>query len=225
MDGVSVVIPAYNREKYIGEAIESVLAQAVENIEIIVVDNNSTDGTATVARSYPKVQVLEEPRQGIAFAMNTGVNAATGYWLAFLDSDDLWMPDKLTAQLAALQNQPANIVALGLSQNFLDPHTSPEELPDQKIETRPVPGYHVSALLMRAETFQMIGSFDESLFKGIVVEWFTRLMDAGLKPVMLNQVVHRRRIHAANIARDRSAADYMAIITKTLRRRRAQSDE
>jgi len=218
---VSVVIPAYNREQYIGEAIESVLAQGVDDLEIIVVDNNSTDKTAEIALSYPKVNVISESAQGVAYALNGGVRAATGYWLAFLDSDDLWTPNKLKAQFAALSEQPEHTFALGYSQNFLDPNTPAASVP-AKVGLRPLPGYHVSTLLIRAETFRKVGSFDETLKVAPPIDWFMRALDAGLQPQMVNEVVHRRRIHANNYARDRSAADYMIHVRRTMERRRAQ---
>lgn len=96
---ISVIIPAWNAERHIGRAIGSVLAQSRPAEEIIVVDDGSTDGTAQAVRAFGKaVRLIEQPNAGVSVARNTGIAAATGNWIAFLDADDEWMPDKLRFQ-------------------------------------------------------------------------------------------------------------------------------
>ena len=106
---VSVVIPTYNRAALVGEAIESALAQTHRDLEVIVVDDGSTDDTPKhVARvSDPRVRFLCRPHAGVAAARNAGIAAAAGEVVAFLDSDDLWKPTKLETELAALERHPA----------------------------------------------------------------------------------------------------------------------
>lgn len=100
---VSVIIPTYNRAAILGRAIESVLAQTLAPAEVIVVDDGSTDGTAAlVRRDYPQCRYLAQENRGVSAARNLGISAATGEWLAFLDSDDEWLPGKLEAQRQAL---------------------------------------------------------------------------------------------------------------------------
>src|SRR6185503_15656269 len=100
---VSVVVPTHNGERYIAEAIDSILAQTVPPAEIIVVDDGSIDEGPRIARSYDApVSVLHQANAGAAAARNTGIAAATQPYLAFLDHDDLWTPRKLELQLAAL---------------------------------------------------------------------------------------------------------------------------
>jgi glycosyltransferase involved in cell wall biosynthesis len=96
---VSVVIPAYNAERFIAEAIQSVLDQTYEVTEIIVVDDGSADNTSEVAAGYARTRVIKQPNGGPGAARNTGINAASGEWIAFLDSDDLWLPRKTEIQL------------------------------------------------------------------------------------------------------------------------------
>jgi glycosyltransferase involved in cell wall biosynthesis len=104
---VSVIIPTYNRAEMVREAVASVLAQTCRDFEVVVVDDASTDGTAAALAEYAEVQVLRHPRRrGVAAARNTGIQAARGEWLAFLDSDDLWLPEKLARQMAYLQARP-----------------------------------------------------------------------------------------------------------------------
>jgi len=102
---LSVIIPVYNRERTIGRAIQSVLGQTVQDFEIIVVDDHSTDGTRNVLDGFrdPRIRCLHNGgSQGAAAARNAGITAAGGEYLAFLDSDDEWLPNKLEAQLALL---------------------------------------------------------------------------------------------------------------------------
>jgi glycosyltransferase involved in cell wall biosynthesis len=109
METVSVIIPTYNRAELISQAIDSVLAQTVPAHEIIVADDGSTDDTAAVVAAYgDRVRYLALPHRGQpAATRNAGIRAATGVLLAFLDSDDLFLPDKLARQIAALAQTPA----------------------------------------------------------------------------------------------------------------------
>jgi len=107
MPRVSIVIPTYNRERLIGATLDSVMAQTFQDFEVVVVDDGSTDGTAELVRAYgARVRYLYQPNQGQGAARNTGLRAARGELVAFLDSDDLWEPNKLALQLAALADRP-----------------------------------------------------------------------------------------------------------------------
>src|SRR3954447_14425882 len=94
--GVSVVIPAFNAERFVGEAVQSVMAQTLLPVDIVVVDDGSTDRTAELAAAVdPTVQVVRTPNRGVAAARNTGARRARGSVIAFLDADDVWLPTKL----------------------------------------------------------------------------------------------------------------------------------
>ncbi len=104
---ISVIIPTHNRVHSIGRAVESVLQQTLPATEIIIVDDGSTDNTAALIRKrFPGCCYLHQQNQGVSSARNRGIAAATGEWLAFLDSDDEWMPEKLAMQTAALKHNP-----------------------------------------------------------------------------------------------------------------------
>ena len=108
---VSVIIPAYNREQTIGRAIRSVLNQTFQDFEIIVVDDGSTDGAKAVVDGFgdPRIRYLHHERnRGAAAARNTGIRAARGEYLAFLDSDDEWLPEKTKLQIALLEDPALN---------------------------------------------------------------------------------------------------------------------
>jgi glycosyltransferase involved in cell wall biosynthesis len=104
---VTVVIPAYNAERYLGETLASLFAQTVQPHEIIVVDDGSEDGTEAIVRSFgDRIRYIKQQNQGISTARNVGIHEATGDWIAFLDSDDLISPRKLEKQIAAIDANP-----------------------------------------------------------------------------------------------------------------------
>ena len=106
MTTVSVVIPTYNRSALITRALDSVLAQTVKPHEILVVDDGSTDDTASLVRKhYPAVQLIRQKNTGVSAARNAGITAATGEWVALLDSDDAWLPRKLERQVHAVEQR------------------------------------------------------------------------------------------------------------------------
>ncbi|MBU4233654.1 MAG: glycosyltransferase family 2 protein [Proteobacteria bacterium] len=108
---VSVIIPTYNRADLVRQALASVKAQTYRDFEIVVVDDGGTDGTYEVLSADRDLRVLRHPRRrGVAAARNLGVAAARGEWLAFLDSDDLWLPDKLARQILLLEAQPELLI-------------------------------------------------------------------------------------------------------------------
>ena len=111
---VSVVIPTYNRGQLIADAINSVLAQTYKNIEIIVVDDGSTDETRElIVSNYPMVKYIYQENQGVSAARNTGIQNASGDFIAFLDSDDIWLPQKLEIQMEVFRKDPAVIMVAG----------------------------------------------------------------------------------------------------------------
>ena len=108
---ISVVVPAWRAEKTLAAALDSVLAQTWREIEVLVVDDASPDGTLALAESYaardPRVRVIAQKENGgVSRARNRGVREARGEWIAFLDSDDLWMPEKLERQMALAAQHP-----------------------------------------------------------------------------------------------------------------------
>lgn len=104
---ISVIIPTHNREQLLPRALDSVLNQTLPPKEVIVVDDGSTDGTrALLSEQYPQCIYLQQPNRGVSSARNRGIETATGEWIAFLDSDDEWLPDKLAAQQSAIASEP-----------------------------------------------------------------------------------------------------------------------
>lgn len=112
MKSVSVIIPSYNRAHLLPRCLDSVIAQECSPSEIIVVDDGSTDSTRSLLQgSYPGIKVITQANKGVSAARNAGIRAATGDWLAFLDSDDAWLPGKLDRQLEAIEASPGSNIA------------------------------------------------------------------------------------------------------------------
>lgn len=121
---VSIIMPAYNAEKTISEAVKSVLSQTVKTWELIVIDDGSTDKTATIlselAAMDGRIRFLQnEKNQGVSYTRNRAVESAKGEWIAFLDSDDMWKPEKLEKQLALLEKYPEMVICFTAS-SFID---------------------------------------------------------------------------------------------------------
>lgn len=199
---VTVVIPLHNGEEHVEEAIRSVLAQTYGHVQIVVVDDGSTDKSAEVVQSFGSdVLYCYQQQSGAAAARNRGVASANGEWLAFLDADDLWEPDKLEKQLLVLSTHATVDIAFAHVQQFYSP-----ELPEKirrtiNIPAHPSPGYHVGTLLMKISTFHRVGGFLPHLKMGEFVEWYSRATAAGLSSMMLPNMLMKRRIHANNMGR------------------------
>lgn len=220
---ISVIIPVHNGERYLAEAIRSVLDQTLPPDEIIVVDDGSTDGSAAIARSFgPPVRVLTQANLGPAAARNLGVTHAAGDLLAFLDADDLWTPDKLTRQAQVLRDDPACEAVLGGVANFISPELDAPQHRALARSAGQTGAHHIGALLIRREAFLRIGWFDAGLRHGEFIDWWARAMQLALGYTVLPDWVLRRRLHNSNLTRREQAGrrDYLALLRQHLARQR-----
>lgn len=169
---VSVIIPAYNSEQWIAEAISSALAQRQCNVEVIVVDDGSTDGTREAVLSFgDRVSYITQPNSGPAVARNTGVAVASNAWIAFLDADDIWHEDKLRLQLdiATAENVPivyTNVRNFGDDQRVAELRLDPQAMPSGDILTEILMDNFItlSTVMMKRELFDEIGGFRSEFF-------------------------------------------------------------
>lgn len=199
---VSVVIPAHNSGPYIAPALDSILAQKYRPIEILVVDDGSTDSTAEMVQGYaPEVRLIEQEQRGHPAARNAGIRAASGEFLGFLDHDDLWSPDKLELQIACFERNPELDLVFGHIQNFFTPEMTPDERARLKVPLRPLPGLLQGAMLARRRSFDRVGLFCEERSIGDFIDWYGRAMLARMNVEMLPETVVYRRIHANNYQR------------------------
>jgi glycosyltransferase involved in cell wall biosynthesis len=227
---VSVVIPAYNAERFLAEALQSALAQTTGRIEIVVVDDGSTDGTHALAESFAGRGVVcrtRPDRHGAGAARNLGAAAATGEYLAFLDADDLWPPGRTAALGRALLDQGERAIAIGQVEQFICPTLTPEQRARLRPPPPPGPGYVAGGAMMRRADFLAVGPFDETLRLGEFVDWFGRARSAGLAEIVVPEVVLRRRLHGDNTTlRERAAAaDYLEVVRRELARKRGAGDK
>ena len=151
---VSVVIPCYNGAAFLREALDSVLAQTRPPLEVIVVDDGSTDDSAAIAESYgPPVRVIRQENQGESVARNRGIDEARGDWIAFLDADDVWKPEKLARQLAAVEPDVVglhtNLFLFGRETRDRDFSTVPEEVRYSTVSLATRGTVHPSSVMMR----------------------------------------------------------------------------
>lgn len=225
---VSVVIPAFNGQAFIGEAVASVLAQQIAPLEILIVDDHSTDDTvATVRQMEQSVCCLQRhKRGGPAAARNTGIAAARGKLVAFLDQDDLWPADHLTTLLELLDQNPTAKAAMGLTQAIVRAGLSERETAFIE-HGRPWLAPHVGSALFHRSAFEEIGPFDERLeFCSDDLDWFMRARERGRAPMLASHVTYLFRIHETNTSRDptlrRNAL--LEAAHASIRRRRANRD-
>ncbi len=197
---VSVIIPAFNGEAFLAEAVSSIITQDCRSLEIIIVDDGSTDATAEVARRFGSaIQYHYQKNSGPGSARNRGVSLAKGGFLAFLDADDLWMKDKLWRQMAAFEADPELEMVFGHIQQFYSPELTEEERAGIGMPVESMRGYHAGAMLIKKEAFMQVGFFNETLKIGEFVDWYARAMEMGLKQTMLPEVLMNRRIHKTNL--------------------------
>ena len=221
---VSVIVPAYQAEAFIAEALESALAQDHTATEVIVVDDGSTDGTAEIAAGYD-VQVLSRENGGPAAARNAGLALARGEFVTILDADDVCPEDRLSRQVDHLRRHPEHGIVLGLTEIFLTPgQPRPAHWPVAHVG-RPIPA-HASTTLARAEVFQAVGGFDEALRRCEDIDWLARVKDAGIQAGAIDHVVLRYRIHAGNTSRDADANEtaLLRVLRDSVRRQREPAD-
>ena len=196
---ISVIVPVYNREQYVAEALDSILAQDYRPLEIIVVDDGSTDRTPEIVQSYGSQLIyLCQENQGVAAARNSGIDYAHGQFLAFLDSDDIWVEGKLSAQMALLDENPDLDVIYGHAENFFSPEVEDSFKRKTKIPQKVMPSQISPAMLIRAKSFRQVGSFNPSFRSGCDIDWYARSQEMGLKNHMMPLVVYYRRVHPSN---------------------------
>jgi glycosyltransferase involved in cell wall biosynthesis len=214
---VSVVIPAHNAAAVISEALQSVREQTQPAGEIIVVDDGSTDNTEEIVEAFKDAVLLRQSHQGAAEARNAGARRATKPYLAFLDADDLWPPNRLEKQLDQLAEEPALDFVSGSMVQFKRSASGV-----LVALSAPAASRLPSVLLMRREAFWKVGPFSARWEIGETVEWWSRAVDTGLHGKALPHVVLLRRIHSDNLGKtaEHRAKAYLHMLHSVVNRRR-----
>jgi glycosyltransferase involved in cell wall biosynthesis len=220
---VGVVIPAWNAERWLGEALRSVLAQSVAPLDVVVVDDGSSDATATLAESFGEpVRVVTQANAGIGAARNRGVELVAGELVTFLDADDLLTADSIACRARVLMHRPEIDLVFGAVRRFSElQHGTPIAI------NEPQPGHLPAAMLARRTALARVGEFATHTRVAEGLDWMLRAGELGLGEVTLEQQVIWRRVHGENNSlRHRSQiGEFAHALKASLDRRRACAAE
>jgi glycosyltransferase involved in cell wall biosynthesis len=212
---VTCIIPAFNGERFLAQAVESVLAQSWPAVEVLVIDDASTDATPEIADAFgdPVRRIRLPENRGPAAARNRGLDEARGGWVAFLDADDRWLPRKLERQM---ERMPDLDLCFTAYQNFWEDELADEaEAYRDHALSRPMRTFCISTLLARPDAFARTGRFDESRRFGENMPVFMAAHRMGLRVEVLPEVLAERRFHGDSLTREdprRNRLDFLDIL-------------
>lgn len=196
---VSVIMAVRNGERFLQQAIESVLSQTYSTIEVIVIDGQSTDRTKEIACSFSNIRYLYQNNLGIPNAYNLGIGASQGELVAFLSHDDLWHPQKLSLQVAFLQDHPEMGYVIAQTEYFLETGCDfPDRFVRHDILEKAWTLRMMEIVLIRKWVFEKIGMFDPSLSTAEDIDWFSRADDADIRMGVIPETLLYKRIHDRN---------------------------
>lgn len=231
---LSVIIPVYNGERFIRQALQSTLSQDHPPAEIIVVDDGSNDGTADIVTSVPGVRLIRQANQGPGSARNRGLGASRGDLICFLDADDRWTADKTSVQLPLLAQDAGLDIVIGYSQRTIVERW--EGLtPIFALISDPVFYLHLGSAIIRRHVFDKVGLFDEELALipahrataavGEEIDWYLRAKELGVRMRFHPEVVMYYLKHDRNVTRGRDLADQYLVrmFKRSLDRRRGST--
>jgi glycosyltransferase involved in cell wall biosynthesis len=226
--GLSVVIPVRNGEKHIAATIESVLAEELDAIEIIVVDDGSTDRSADVAESFgPTIRCLRREARGFAAARNAGWSQALAPFVMHLDADDLVVAGSISLRLAVLAGNPDVDMVTGHFESFFSPDLDAEARARIALPDGPRRGHIAGSTILRRNLIERVGPLDEASGGAADIDWYARATEAGIGIVVLPDVVLLRRIHGKNLNLTSSdqSIDRLRMVKAALDRRRAAASK
>jgi glycosyltransferase involved in cell wall biosynthesis len=197
---VSVIIAVKNGERFLAQAIESILNQTRRPHEIVVVDGGSTDRSKEIAESYDLVRCIDQSSEGFAAAWNEGIAVARGDLIAILDSDDWWAPGKLEAQVKHFVDDTDTQYCVTRMRFVLEPgHEPPPGFKPELLDSDHI-AYMPSALMVRRDVFDLIGDFQTGWKISSDIEWFARAKDIPLKLAVVPEVMLYKRVHDSNLS-------------------------
>ena len=197
---VSVVIPVYNSEAFVADALDSVFAQDYEPFEVIAVDDGSSDGGAAIVQSYPALRYIHQENSGPSAARNVGVDAARGEFIAFVDADDVVPPTKLSVQVGYLLDHPDTVCVLG-RQHWMNPPTGLARDP----VWGDLDGIPIMSMVVRRSVLLEVGGYapevlgPDGRYRATDLEMLVRLREYGYEHVVLPEIVLHRRHHGGNL--------------------------
>lgn len=205
---VSVIIPAFNSEQYIAECIDSVLVQTFQDFEIIIIDDGSTDDTVSIISEYKndRIKLFHQDNSGSAAARNYGVKQSSGIWIAFIDADDIWLPDKLQKQLEHCSNQAWSHTDLFFHGSFYPKYTKATDFTSKHsgfilnnllVEN----SIGTSSVVLKKEIFHELGGFNTDL--RALQDWDLWLRIAEkYQACYIDQPLVYYRVHTSSVSRN-----------------------
>jgi glycosyltransferase involved in cell wall biosynthesis len=224
LPSISVIIPVYNGEQFLAGAIQNVFAQQYHPLEVIVVDDGSSDDSAGIAATLgEQIRYTYQPNAGPAAARNTGMALARGKLITFLDVDDLWPPGKLHLQVQHLLQNPALQLVWGYTQIVREPNED-QDGDGQRAVPPPSLLPLVGSILFRQTMLPRIGGFDPQLRTSEDVDWLLRVREAAIPLRVIHDVTLLYRLHGASLTHGKAPTEFKTLfaIKQSLDRRRRQ---
>jgi glycosyltransferase involved in cell wall biosynthesis len=194
---VTVIVAAYNGERFLSQALESVFSQDYDPFEVVFVDDGSTDGTGEIAQSFP-VRYLHQENQGLPAARNAALRVARGEFVAFADDDDLLPPSKLTVQARYLSEHPETGCVLGRQEWIVEDGIQAPELKRDPIFGE-LGGIQLVSAMFRRAVLDGLGGFDPTYRYAEDRDLFVRMRERGVEIEVLPDVVLHKRLHGSNM--------------------------
>jgi len=221
---ISAIIPTYNAARFLPDAIASIRGQEYPNLEIIVVDDGSTDDTPRAIASLSGIRYLRQANRGPAAARNAGIGASRGELLAFLDADDLWTPDHLSVLLAPLVADPQARFSWGWTKwVWCEEHSG--EFCERQVQYEDYPLCLIPAGLFRREAFAETGLFAEGMLMAEDTDWVAGARFRQLKDVQVPRTVLIYRRHAGSLTAGQPVPQrfVFSMLQRSLARHRRQT--
>ena len=204
---LSVLLPVRNGERFLKEALDSVDAQTCESLEVIVVDDGSSDSSARLAEAHRlSPRVHRQPPRGVPFALNQAMEMAEGEYVTFIDADDVWPPDRMARLLEGVRGNPEMAGAFGMIVN-----TDTDLRPIEK----PIPARLTTTGVFRRSEMARIGPFRTDVVHATQIDWISRANAEGLRFASVAELVLLRRVHGQNMGildRERAKRDMMIVM-------------
>lgn len=218
---VSVIVPVYNGAAFILSALESIRAQSCANIELLVVDDGSTDNTrAVVTKCFPNLKYLSQINRGPAAARNLGLQHATGEFITFLDADDLWPMGRLRHHLQLLADFPLADIVIGPTRMILYDESQKSE---EAVLPAPMIQHQVGSATYRRCVFERVGNFDATLWLGEDAEWFCRALGTSTQIQITTEIAldYRLRPGSLSFGKNSLHKGFLAALRARLHQHRA----
>ena len=197
---ITIIVPVYNREKYIAEALNSLLKDDYQPKEIVLVDDGSTDRTAEILRKYEGINYHYQEHQGVSVARNTGISNSHGEFITFLDSDDIWMPGRLEYCIRFFESHPEVDYLLGKQVTFLeDGFLKPIHIKQSWLDF-PQESSGTGVLMTKKTCFDKVGFFNPDFRSSEDKDWLLRASEAKLQMARIPLIMVKQRLHGQNIS-------------------------